>query len=125
MQPFAGDLDANFLGWINRLARIDRHRSLVSGACFLAELRPALGIDPDRSASLQWGSRIVRGPVTDVACVTITPWDDDAVVQFTPRSGIDPEIDQWSVSPFWGSRRFGDRIAMMQIFVAGDRNLRI
>jgi hypothetical protein len=32
MQPFAGDLDANFLGWINRLARIDRHRTLVDGA---------------------------------------------------------------------------------------------
>ena len=29
MQPFNSDLDANFLGWINRLARIDRHRRLA------------------------------------------------------------------------------------------------
>ena len=42
MQPFASDLDANFLGWINRLARIDRHRTLVDGACYLAELEPRL-----------------------------------------------------------------------------------
>jgi hypothetical protein len=90
MQPFASDLDANFLGWINRLARIDRHRTLVDGACYLAELRPALGIDLGRKATLQWGSWVVRGPVTDVARVTITPWDDDAMVKFNPRVGIDP-----------------------------------
>ena len=120
IQPFASNLDANFLGWINRLARIDRHRTLVDGACCLAELRPALGIDRGRKATLQWGTRVVRGPVTDVARVTIAPWDDDAVVKFDPRSGVDPEIDQWSVSPFWGSKRFGDRVAMMQISVAGE-----
>ena len=118
MQPFASDVDANFLGWINRLARIDRHRTLVDGACYLAELRPVLAADPGRTATLQWGSRVVRGPVTDVARLTITPWDDDAVVKFNPRAGIDPEIDQWSASPFWGSKRFGDRVAVMQIFVA-------
>jgi hypothetical protein len=118
MQPFASDLDANFLGWINRLARIDRHRTLVDGACYLAELRPALGIDLGRQATLQWGSRVVRGPVTDVARAIIAPWDDDAEVTFYPRVSIDPEIDQWSASPFWGSKRFGDRVAMMQIFVA-------
>jgi hypothetical protein len=120
MQPFASDPDANYLGWINRLARIDRHRTLVDGACYLVELRPALRIDRGRKATLQWGTRVVRGPVTDVARVTIAPWDDDAAVTLNPRSGIDPEIDQWSVSPFWGSKRFGDRVAVMQIFVAGE-----
>jgi len=120
MQPFASDPDANFLGWINRLARIDRHRTLVDGACYLAELRPALATDHGRAATLQWGSRVVRGPVTDVARLTITPWDDDAVVRINPRAGLDPEIAQWSVSPFWGSKRFGERVAVMQTFVAGE-----
>jgi hypothetical protein len=120
MQPFASDPDANFLGWINRLARIDRHRILVDGACYLAELNPALRFDRSRKATLQWGTRVVRGPVTDVARVTIVPWGDEAVVQLNPRSGIDPEIDQWSASPFWGSKRFSKRIAAMQIFVAGE-----
>jgi hypothetical protein len=81
MQPFASDLDANFLGWINRLARIDRHRTLVDGACYLAELRPISATDRGRKATLQWGIRVVRGPMTDVARLTITPWDDDAVVR--------------------------------------------
>jgi hypothetical protein len=58
--------------------------------------------------------------MTDVARVTIAPGDDDAAVKFNPRAGIDPEIDQWSASPFWGSKRFGDRVAMMQVFVAGE-----
>ena len=120
MQPFASDPDANFLGWINRLARIDRHRTLVDGACYLAELRPVLGTDKGRTATLEWGSRVVRGPVTDVARLTIAPWDDDAVVRLNPRAGLDPEIDQWSVSQFWGSKRFGDRVAMMQTSVAGE-----
>jgi hypothetical protein len=30
MQPFKSDLDANYLGWINRLARIDRHLNVAS-----------------------------------------------------------------------------------------------
>lgn len=120
MQPFASDLDANFLGWINRLARIDRHRTLVDGACHLAELRPVLAIERGRKATLQRGTRVVRGPVTDVARVTIAPWDDDTVVKLNPRAGIDPEIDQWSISPFWGSKRFSDRVAVMQISVAGE-----
>lgn len=120
MQPFASDLDANFLGWINRLARIDRHRTLVDGACYLAELRPVLVTDRSRKTALQWGSRVVRGPVTDVVRVTITPWDDDATVRFNPRAGLDPEIDQWSISPFWGSKRFGDRVAFMQMSVEGE-----
>jgi hypothetical protein len=120
MQPFASNLDANYLGWINRLARIDRHRTLVDGACRLVELRPVLGTDPGRMGDLQWGTKVVRGPVTDIARLTITPWEDGARVLFNPRSGIDPEIDQWSVSPFWGLRRFGDRVRMMQIFVAAE-----
>jgi hypothetical protein len=52
--------------------------------------------------------------------VTVTPWDEDAVVKFNPRSGIDPEIDQWSVSHFWGPKRFGDRVAMLPTCVAGE-----
>jgi hypothetical protein len=120
MQPFASNADANFLGWINRLARIDRHRTLVDGACYLAELRPALATDLGRTATLQWGSRVIRGPVTDIVRLTITPWDDDAVVRFNPRAGLDPEIDQWSASPFWGKMRFGDRVRMMQLCVEGE-----
>lgn len=30
MQPFNSDPDGNYLGWLNRLARIDRHRTLAN-----------------------------------------------------------------------------------------------
>jgi hypothetical protein len=36
---------------------------------------------------------LVRGPVTDVARVTVIPWDDDVVAKLNPRSGNDPEIN--------------------------------
>jgi hypothetical protein len=52
--------------------------------------------------------------------MSLDTWDDAAVVKLNPRSGIDPEIDQWSASPFWGSKRFSDRVTVMQIFVAGE-----
>lgn len=42
------------------------------------------------------------------------------MVRFNPRAGLDPEIDQWSASPFWGSKRFGDRVAFMQTSVASE-----
>lgn len=34
--------------------------------------------------------------------------------------GLDPEIDQWSVSPFRGKMRFGDRMLMMQVCVESE-----
>lgn len=43
MQPFNSDPDANYLGWINRLARIDRHRRLSIVTSYLAELNPGPG----------------------------------------------------------------------------------
>jgi hypothetical protein len=42
MQPFNSDSDASYLGWLNRLVRIDRHRTLVTGAARIAQLEPVL-----------------------------------------------------------------------------------
>ena len=67
------DVEARACLRINRLARIDRHRTLADSACYLVELRPALMVDHGRQATLQWGARLVRGPVTDVARVTVIP----------------------------------------------------
>lgn len=122
MQPFAGDLDKNYLGLINRLGRIDRHRTLVSGSGYLTEFKPAFGIDPKpkKQPTLQFGSRIVRGPFTDVARIEISPWDESTTVKFNPRATIDPEIYEWSSSPFWSSVPFGQRLRIVQEFVAGE-----
>jgi hypothetical protein len=51
MQPFNSDPDANYLGWLNRLARVDRHRTLVTGAARLAQVEPVLQV-PDGSADV-------------------------------------------------------------------------
>jgi hypothetical protein len=40
MQPFSSNVDSNFLGWINRLARDDRHRRPQAMTSFIAEISP-------------------------------------------------------------------------------------
>jgi len=104
MQPFNSDPDANFLGWINRLARIDRHRRLVDGTSYLAELNPVLAVPEGTQVTLQWGERVLIDGRADVARISVSPWNDDFEIQFNPRVGIDPEIGEWSKSRFWRGR---------------------
>ena len=120
MQPFASDADANFLGWINRLARIDRHRRLVDGTAYLAELEPVVQVPSGSSVRFEWGERVLAHGRAEVARITVSPWAEGMEVAVNPRVGIDPEIGEWSSSPFWGGIRFEDRLRMMQIFVAGE-----
>lgn len=120
MQPFASDVDANYLGWINRLARLDRHRSLVDGTAYLAVIDPVVQVPGGCQVSLEWGERVLADGRADVARITVSPWTQDMDVTVNPRVGIDPEIAQWSQSPFWGTKRFTDRLTMIQIFVAAE-----
>ncbi len=55
MQPFNSDPDANHLGWLNRLARIDRHRTLVTGAARFAQLEPVLQVPDGAAVTVEWG----------------------------------------------------------------------
>lgn len=59
MQPFASNLDANYLGWINRLARVDRHRRLSVMTSYLAESRPVIALPEGCTAQLEWGNRVL------------------------------------------------------------------
>jgi hypothetical protein len=120
MQPFASDNDANYLGWINRLARIDRHRRLSVMTSYLAELQPVLALPEGCSAQLQWGSRILSPGKTDVLRIVVTPWTDDMQAKINPRSMIDPEIEDWTASRFWRRINYSERFRMMQAFVAGE-----
>jgi hypothetical protein len=120
MQPFNSDADANYLGWVNRLARIDRHRTLVTGAARIAQLEPVLQV-PDRTeVTVEWGERTVVDGHADVARVTVRPYQPGMDVSVNPRIGIDPEIGEWSRSPFWAKWPFDDRLKMIQVFVAGE-----
>ena len=120
MQPFSSDADANFLGWINRLARIDRHRRLVDGTAYLAEIEPVVQVPSGSSVKFEWGERVLTQGRAEVARITVSPWAEGMEVAVNPRVGIDPEVAEWSSSPFWGSIRFEDRLRMMQLFVAGE-----
>jgi hypothetical protein len=121
VQPFNSDVDANYLGWINRLARVDRHRHLSRMTAYLAAVEPVLALPPGCRSTLQWGERVIRGGKADVARIVVTPWSRKAAdITVNPRIGIDPEIDGWSDSEFWHRIRFSERFLMMQVFVSGE-----
>ena len=125
MQPFASDLDANFLARLNELARLDRHRQLNVATAYVAILEPVLRIiiKPTPRVTVQWGQRVLKDGRAEVARFLVEPWSDrhdPAQVSVNPRVGIDPEIEQWSSSPFWRRTRFSDRLAYFQTFVAAE-----
>jgi hypothetical protein len=120
MQPFNSDADANYLGWINRIARSDRHRHLSRMAGYLAELQPALEAPADCEATLQWGERAIYDGYAEAARIVVSPWSPDMELKINPRMGIDPEIEEWSHSPFWRRIRFPDRLKMLHVFVAAE-----
>lgn len=120
MQPFRSDPDANYLGWINRLARIDRHRRLTSWTARIAEANPVLAIPSGVEPSLQWGRRVFVGGRCDFARVTFPDRESAEGVTYNPRVGIDPEIGEWGESLFWSRVRFTERVHMMMVFVRAE-----
>jgi hypothetical protein len=120
MQPFNSDLDANYLGVINRLARIDRHRRLTISTAYLAALEPVLRVPPGARTTLQWGQRVLVDGHARVALIRVTPWAEGDEVSVNPRIGIDPEVAEWADSPFWRRIRFDERLTMIQIFLSAE-----
>ena len=120
MQPFNSDPDANYLGWINRLARIDRHRHLSHMTGYLAILNPVFGVPEGCTTTLQWGERLIRDGKADVARLVVTPWHEGMDVHMNPRMGIDPEIAAWSDSRFWKRINYSERFRMIQAFVSAE-----
>lgn len=120
MQPFSSSLDANYLGWINRLARIDRHRHLNHMTAYLAEVEPVFAVPEGCTVTLQWGERVLRDGKADVARIVVTPWHEGMDVHFNPRIGVDPEIEAWSGSEFWRRINYSERFRLLQVFVAAE-----
>lgn len=119
-QPFHGDVDANYLGWINRLARIDRHRRLVDGTARIAELQPVLAFPPDREVSVFWGERVLTAGSADVLLVRPKVEGELGDLRVNPRAGLDPEVAEWASSSFWGAMPFSKRLSLIQTFVASE-----
>lgn len=120
MQPFNSDPDANYLGFIHDLARIDRHRRMTHSTAYLAEVEPVFEAPAGADLTLEWGQRVLVDGVADVARITVAPWDGDSTLRVNPRMGIDPEVGDWAHSKFWRGVRFGKRLAMIQLFLTGE-----
>ena len=120
MQPFNSDADANYLGVINRLARIDRHRRLTITTGYIAEREPVVEVPNGCHVALQWGQRLLVDGEAKMARLTVSPWTDDMTIRVNPRSGIDPEVNEWAASKFWRRIRFARRMRMIQACVAAE-----
>lgn len=120
MQPFNSNSDANFLRWINELARIDRHRHLTMSTARVAQVEPVIKIPSGVAPTWEWGQRVFSGGRCDLARVTFPDADSAAGVSCNPRVGIDPEIVEWSASDFWKNIRFSERLNMLMISVKAE-----
>jgi hypothetical protein len=120
MQPFNSDLDANYLGVINRLARTDRHRRFTISTATLGELQPQVAVPAGCRADLEWGQRVLVNGRAKVARITVSPWEDGAEVSVNPGIGIDPEVAEWHESVFWRRMPFSKRLVVMQTFLAAE-----
>ena len=83
-------------------------------------LEPVLAFPEWTKPTLEWGERTIVDGRADVARITFEPHQPDMDVTVNPRVGIDPEIDEWSSSTFWSGLAFGERLRMIQTFVATE-----
>ena len=120
MQPFNSDLDANYLGAINRLARIDRHRRLLTSTAYLAQIEPVTQVPHGHDISLQFGQRVLVDGYAQAARITVTPWTDDTEIIVNPRIGIDPDGAEWADSPFWRKMPLSERLRLIEVFLSAE-----
>lgn len=120
MQPFNSDADANYLGVVNDLARIDRHRRLTVSTTYLRDLQPVIQLPEGLGATLEWGDRVLTDGQAEVARITVAPWSDGTPVAVNPRIGIDPEVTEWTRSAFWQRVEFAERLIMIEIFLKAE-----
>ncbi|GAA0430026.1 hypothetical protein GCM10009543_26950 [Leifsonia naganoensis] len=123
MQPFNSNIDGNFLGWINRLARVDRHRRLASWTARIAEANPVFSVPSGAMPHLEWGQKTFTAGRCEVARATFPTAEAADGVEFNPRIGIDPEIAEWATSPFWSRLRFSERLHLMHVFLYAEVDL--
>ena len=70
--------------------------------------------------TIQWGQRLVVDGHAEVARIVVSPWDPAIEVSVNPRIGIDPDVAEWPELNFWRKFRFGDRLRMIELFLAAE-----
>lgn len=116
MQPYAhSDADTSAIGWVHKLARIDRHRRLNLVTAYITEISPVVCSPSGSTVEIEFsGNRVTVDHEAELARFTITPWQDDWKVQADPRAGLDPEIAEWNESPFWRPIPYNERVRMLE-----------
>jgi len=119
MQPYRHkNPDTSALGWLNRLARIDRHRRLTVQTSYMAEMHPMIKAPRGCTATLQFGERVIgANGEAQIARIKVTPWREGWQIEANPRTGIDPEIAEWAISPFWARIPYNQRLDIIAVFV--------
>jgi hypothetical protein len=118
MQPYRHeDPDKSAIGWLHRLAKIDRHRRLTVMLGYTTEVNPRVGVPQGCKVRDRKAHRVVIDGEAEIASFTVYPWQDDWKVEVNPRAGIDPEIGDWAESPFWSGIRYNERLMMLRVAV--------
>lgn len=118
VQPYRHqDPDTSALRWLNHLARIDRHRRLSVVTAYVAEASPVISVPPGCEVVIEFADSVVVDYEAEVARFTVTPWQDDWKPNVKPGVGIDPEIAEWAVSPFWRQIPYNERLRRLDIGV--------
>lgn len=114
MQPYGHpDPDTSALGWLHKLARIDRHRRLTVMTAYMAEQRPKVRAPEGTTVQFDLGDRVLVDGRGVVCRFTVTGWQEGMFIQANPGTGIDPEIAEWSTSPFWRTVPYNERFRML------------
>ena len=87
---------------------------------YIAEMEPVVEVPDGCRVAFQWGQRLLVDGEAEMARLTVSPWTDDMTIRINPRSGIDPEIDEWAASKFWRRIRLANRMRMIQACVASE-----
>lgn len=118
MQPYRhDDPDTSAVGWLNKLARIDRHRRLSVMTAYMAELNPIVRAPEGCTVEFEPGDRVIVDDEAEVARFTVSPWQEDWEIKANPQAGIDPEIAEWAESPFWRKISYNERLLMLRVAV--------
>jgi hypothetical protein len=109
--------DVSALGWLHKLARIDRHRRLTFMLGYTAKLSPAVRCPPQCSVEFEPVERVAVDGDTEIARFTVSPWEDTWDLQVNARAGIDPEIGDWATSPYWSRIGYEKRLVLLSAAV--------
>lgn len=118
MQPYRHDEpDTSALGWLNKLARIDRHRRLTIVTAHVAEATPRVEVPDGCKVDVEFGKRVIVNGEAEVGRLTVVPWVDGAQIWVNPGLGIDPEVMEWADSAFWRQIGYNERLSLLSFSV--------